>query len=92
MTATLIKADGTSTKVTPENGESFSLAELQSFVGGYIKIISLPNGNLMILSDEGKLIGLPINATASDEAVGAGLMPGYTIVGDVLVTPAKYIE
>jgi hypothetical protein len=64
--ASLMRADGTIQDITPGNGQKFSLKELQTFVGGYIEIQRLPKTReMLVLNEEGKLIGLPRNAQAS---------------------------
>lgn len=52
--ATLLLPDGTNKAVTPMNGKSFSLDELQGFVKGYIEIIGLDNDEVMVINEEGK--------------------------------------
>ena len=42
-----------------------SLEQAQKFVGGYVEGISFPNGDYLIINEEGKLIGLPLNEQAS---------------------------
>ena len=42
-----------------------TLEEAQAFVGGMVEGITFPNGDYMIINEEGKLIGLPINEEAS---------------------------
>ena len=42
-----------------------TLKEAQAFVGGYVEGISMPNGDYLIINEEGKLIGLPVNEQAS---------------------------
>ena len=42
-----------------------SLKEAQAFVGGYVEGISFPNGDYLIINEEGKLIGLPLNPEAT---------------------------
>ena len=42
-----------------------SLKEAQAFVGGYVEGISFPNGDYLIINEEGKIIGLPLNEQAS---------------------------
>jgi hypothetical protein len=79
--ALIIKANGEEIPVQPANGTDFSLEELQNIVGGYIETVMLPNGNLLVLNEEGKLEGLPLNTTATDLYNN----PYDAIVGDVLV-------
>jgi len=42
-----------------------TLKSAQEFVGGYVEGISFPNGDYLIVNEEGKLIGLPINEEAT---------------------------
>ena len=42
-----------------------TLKEAQAYVGGYVEGISFPNGDYLIVNEEGKLIGLPFNEQAS---------------------------
>lgn len=84
--ATLYKADGTMGLVSPTNGETFTLEEMQKHVGGYIEIITLPNGQEMVINENGKLEGLPVNQEATKLA---NLAFGDFVVGDVLVSDAR---
>lgn len=52
--ATLIKADSTIKEIKPENGTDFQLEELQKYVHGYIEIIDLRNGEILVVNDDGK--------------------------------------
>lgn len=52
--ATLIKADGMIKEIKPENGTDFQLEELQKYVHGYIEIIDLRNGEILVVNDDGK--------------------------------------
>jgi len=92
MTALFIGIDGTEKEVIPKDGKHFSLVELQAFVGGYIQVIQLSDGNLLVLNEEGKITGLPFNERATQLTEGAGLQVGDVIVGNVLVTPAEFIQ
>ena len=38
-----------------------TLKEAQDFVGGYVECITFPNGDLLIVNEEGKLMKLPLN-------------------------------
>ena len=42
-----------------------SLEQAQKFVGGYVEGITFPNGDYLIINEEGKLMGLPINEQAT---------------------------
>ena len=38
---------------------------VSDFVGGMVECVSFPNGDLLLLNEEGKLMGLPLNEKAS---------------------------
>ena len=88
----IIKTTGEIVTVSPDKGKTFSLRELQDTVGGFIEIIRLDNHKaFMVLHEEGKLIGLPINSKATkifQEQYGTG---DY-IVGDVLIAQYNQID
>lgn len=81
-----IKASGEITVVQPKNVTDYSLEELQGFVGGYIEIVRMDDEHFMVVNEEGKVYGLPINMTASM------LFMRDTIVGDVLVCKSNEIK
>ena len=41
------------------------LKSAQSFVGGMVQGIEFPNGDYLIMNEEGKLMGLPLNPEAT---------------------------
>ena len=70
-----------------------TLKEAQAFVGGMVECVTWPNGDLLIVNEEGKLMGLPLNPEATllwrmtftkDKYV-----TGYD---DFVVGPAIYIK
>ena len=63
--AFIINASGNETEVIPKNGTNFELDELQEAIGGYIELVSLTGGKLLIVDEEGLLKSLPINTKAS---------------------------
>lgn len=63
--AKLIKIDGTIQEIKPKNGKSFSLEEMQDFVGGLVQIFALPSGKEFIVNEEGKINDLPENEMAT---------------------------
>lgn len=69
-------------EVSPKNGADFKLEELRTFVGGSIEIAQTIDGRIMVLNEEGKLLGLPINDRATLLYVYGSYDP---ICGDVLV-------
>jgi hypothetical protein len=90
--AKIYKTTGGEETVTPQNGKHFSLKELKKIVGGYIENVYLNNGDIMIVNEEGKLDGLPLNIKAT--AIFRKNFPDSedTIVGDILITEQKYVE
>ena len=72
--------------VTPANGRSFRLQELQRMVGGYIEALQLNDGRVMWLNEEGKLQGLPKNVAATTLATMYSQLPRSDyIVGNVVI-------
>ena len=66
--ATIIYPDGREEKISPANGNDFSLEEVQKIVGGYIEVIELSDGNLLVCNEEGKIMSLPENPKATEIA------------------------
>jgi len=89
--AFLYRSNGEVIPVSPLNMKSFTLKELQGFVTGHIEILSLIDGRLMILHEEGKLKSQIKNELATSLASDV-LMDGDYIVGDVLVTPYALVD
>jgi hypothetical protein len=59
------KAGGYAKTIHKEK-EPLTLDQLQKLVGGYIELVNLPESKeQMIINEEGKLMGLPINSTAT---------------------------
>ena len=52
-------------KIIDDEKNTPSLKEAQDFVGGMVECITWPNGDLLIVNEEGKLIGLPLNPEAT---------------------------
>ena len=52
-------------KIIEDVKDEPTLEEAQDFVGGMVEGITFPNGDYMIINEEGKLIGLPLNEEAS---------------------------
>lgn len=64
--AYIIHTDSKSEFVMPKNGTDFKLDELQKIVGGFIEIVHLGDNKIMVINEEGKLLGLPINEFATE--------------------------
>jgi hypothetical protein len=52
-------------KIIEDAKQEPDLKAAQEFVGGYVEGIAMPNGDYLIINEEGKLIGLPINEQAT---------------------------
>lgn len=90
--ATLIKADGTRREIQPKNGTDFKLEELQAYVDGYIEIVNLRNGELLVINEEGKY-RYDINNAATDLAhEHHALFPGDYINGDVVLCKEEEVQ
>ncbi len=89
----IINANGAKTEVTPKFGNSFTLEELQEYVGGYIEIIRLTDKYLMVVNEEGRLLNLPFNSGATDVARHhKAIYPNDLIVGNALVVEESMID
>lgn len=79
------------TSVEPKNGKDFKYTELREFMNdANIQIVHLFNGELMVVDEEGKLKGLPVNDTATSYAIANGL--NDTIAGNALICKAEQIK
>lgn len=83
--ARLIKTDGSEKEISPKNGTDFSLEELQKYVDGYIEIIPMDDGNILVVNEEGKY-DCEENEKATEIANENGaLFFGDYIAGDVVL-------
>lgn len=89
MKAILIKTDGSETEAVPANGDTFTLEELQKYVGGYIETHGLKDGKTIILNEEGALLKLPVNDMATVLAYHLATVGG--IRGDVIVCESQML-
>ena len=90
------------TEVTPKNGKDFSLEELQDFIrdnkDDMVEIVPLPSGNLLVVNEEGKLIGLQNNESATELWKKEYPIDKYPnnndelIVGNCLICPNNMIK
>ncbi len=48
-------------KIIEDVKDEPSLKEAQEFVGGMVECITFPNGDLLIINEEGKLMQLPLS-------------------------------
>lgn len=86
----IIRADGTMQEYLPADGQHYTLEELQQAIGGgYIEIVHTWDGRLMVVDEEGKLKGFPVNAQGTQLYIHNVV---DHIVGDVLVCESWRIE
>ena len=83
--AQIIKATGERIEVKPKNGTDFQLEELKTVVGGYIEIVRLKDGKILVVNEEGMIYNLPFNEEATDLAY-------RMILGDVLYCDINQIK
>jgi hypothetical protein len=89
--ATLIPATTTTEVTTIPTPKG--LEEYQALVGGYIEVVTLPDGRALVLDEEGKLKGRPLNRRATalwHEA--APYARRDVLVGDVVVCTPDEID
>lgn len=89
--ATLIKTDGSKLEIQPQNGLDFQLDELQKFVDGYIDIINLHNGDILVINDNGKDFSHYHRATEIAHTNNAIFLFDY-IAGDVVLCEDKEVQ
>jgi hypothetical protein len=81
--AQLIKTTGEIATISPKNGKYFTLDELQKLVGGLVEVVYLEDDDkTMVVNEEGKLLGLPVNEKAT---IVANRLPWDVIAGDAVV-------
>lgn len=90
--AQILYASGDVKNVEPQNGTDFQLNELKKIVGGYIEIVYLSDKQIMVVNEEGKLIGLPFNILATEAYRMATQPNNETIVGDVLICDVGQVK
>lgn len=79
--ATIIRATGEVEEIVLSN----DLVDLQKIVGGFIETIHLPDKRIMIVDEDGKMKGKPLNKKATEMYA-----PQWdTVVGDVIVCTRK---
>ena len=62
---TKINTDASEFKIIDDVKDEPDLKTAQEFVGGMVEGISFPNGDYLIINEEGKLMQLPLNPEAT---------------------------
>ena len=65
MTKKEINTTAAEFKIIEDSKDEPNLKEAQKFVGGYVEGITFPNGDYLIINEEGKLRNLPLNEEAT---------------------------
>lgn len=72
------------------NGESYTLTEIQHYVDGYIETVSVGNGKVLIVDEEGKLKGKLPNRIATGWLQEEGIHDW--VVGDAMLIDREHIK
>ena len=89
--AKIIYTDKEAEDYTPKNGKTFALTEMQEIVGGYIEVIRLNDGRMIIVDEEGKSKNKAVNIPATNILRRDHYTTDY-IVGTAIVCDADMIE
>ena len=65
MTKEEINTKASEFKIITDQKDEPNLKEAQEFVGGMVEGITFPNGDYLIINEEGKLMQLPLNPEAT---------------------------
>ena len=80
-------------KIIEDQKDEPDLKSAQDFVGGIVECITFPNGDLLIINEEGKLMGLPLNPEATMLWRMTFTKDKYAFgYDDFVVGPAIYIK
>ena len=60
-----VNTDKNEFKIIDDVKDEPTLKEAQKFVGGYVEGIPFPNGDYLIINEEGKIKNLPLNPEAT---------------------------
>ena len=60
-----VNTDANEFKIVSDVKDEPQYKEVSKFVGGMVECITFPNGDLLLLNEEGKLMQLPLNPEAT---------------------------
>ena len=60
-----VNTDASEFKIIADKKDEPKYEEVSKFVGGMVECITFPNGDLLLINEEGKLINLPLNPEAT---------------------------
>ena len=65
MSAEQVNTTAEQFKLITDKKDEPDYKAVSKFVGGMVEVVQFPNGDLLLLNEEGKLMGLPLNEKAS---------------------------
>ena len=65
MEQTKVNTEVSEFKIIDDEKNTPDLKGAQEFVGGMVECVTFPNGDLLIINEEGKLMNLPLNPEAT---------------------------
>ena len=75
----------------PKNGTAFELEEMQEIVGGYIELVHLNDGRIIVVNEDGLNLNLPVNIEATNILRRDHSTTQY-IVGNAIVCDSDMVE
>ena len=89
----LIRPDGFIKRVLPANGKTFELKELNAIVEGYIEFVYLPQGDVMVVNEDGIREKKKLNRIATMINVANDYITAPEgVVGTVLLTDLTELD
>ena len=89
--AKIIYTDKEVEDYTPKNGKTFELDELQGIVGGWIEIVRLKDGRIIVIDEDGKSKGKAVNIPATNIMRRDHYTTDY-IVGTAIVCDSDMVD
>ena len=89
--AKIIYTDKEEEDYTPKNGKTFELDELQGIVGGWIEIIRLKDGRIIVIDEDGKSKDKAVNIQATNIMRRDHYTTDY-IVGTAIVCDSDMVD
>ena len=65
MTNTEINTKASEFKIIEDKKDEPNYKKVSEFVGGMVECITFPNGDLLLINEEGKIFNLPLNPEAT---------------------------
>lgn len=88
--ATLFKVGEKPKTIEPKNGSDFQLEEVWDLIGGYVQVVQLHGGNIMLVDEDGFMKQLPFNREATVWLVGhCDFQNLIAVVGTALVCKSE---